>query len=180
MYANYLPTCSKYLDTHLKPYLCKHASISPDCEELRFSSNACLFRHEREAHGLHNHGKNPYMCKVTTCDRHKPGNGFPRHWNRRDHMRRVHGLEPEAEPGQRRQGGPKHRQKMGGTPMKRSRSGKSEPYSKDTRPDVTARHAQLYAPMEHIMPMMPDAYMMDSHPVYYTIPNVDWNDYRGH
>lgn len=79
---------SKYLDSHLRPYRCKFTDA--ECEEARFSSNACLFRHEREAHGLHNHGVNPFVCKFEDCDRARPGNGFPRRWNLRDHMKRVH------------------------------------------------------------------------------------------
>lgn len=58
--------------------------------QLRFSSNACLFRHEREAHGLHGHGDNPHLCLWEGCERSAPGNGFPRRWNLYDHMRRVH------------------------------------------------------------------------------------------
>jgi len=75
---------SKYLDSHLKPYQCKHA----DCRGLQFSSNACLFRHEREAHGMHFYGKNPHRCQYAGCDR--AIEGFPRRWNLHDHMRRVH------------------------------------------------------------------------------------------
>ena len=79
---------SKYLDSHLKPYRCK----VPACmdAQLRFSSNACLFRHEREAHGLHGHGDNPHLCLWEGCERSVPGYGFPRRWNLFDHMRRVH------------------------------------------------------------------------------------------
>ncbi|KAJ5930091.1 hypothetical protein N7466_005584 [Penicillium verhagenii] len=79
---------SKYLDSHLKPYRCK----IPVCMDgqLRFSSNACLFRHEREAHGLHGHGDNPHLCLWEGCERSVPGYGFPRRWNLYDHMRRVH------------------------------------------------------------------------------------------
>lgn len=58
--------------------------------QLRFSSNACLFRHEREAHGLHGHGDNPHLCFWEGCERSIPGYGFPRRWNLYDHMRRVH------------------------------------------------------------------------------------------
>ncbi|KAJ9630398.1 hypothetical protein H2204_008463 [Knufia peltigerae] len=83
---------NKYLDSHLRPYRCRFTD-KPECEDARFSSNACLFRHEREAHGLHNHGFNPFLCKFMDCDRAKQGNGFPRRWNQRDHMRRVHDYE---------------------------------------------------------------------------------------
>ena len=75
---------SKYLDSHLRPYQCKQ----PDCQDIKFSSNACLFRHEREAHGMHAYGKNPHRCHYPQCER--ATEGFPRRWNLNDHMRRVH------------------------------------------------------------------------------------------
>ena len=81
---------SKHLDSHLKPYRCRY----PDCAPLKFSSTACLLRHEREAHGLHGHGDKPYPCHFPDCDRSAPGQGFPRQWNLRDHMRRVHNYSP--------------------------------------------------------------------------------------
>ncbi|KAF7548417.1 hypothetical protein G7046_g8686 [Stylonectria norvegica] len=76
----------KFVDSHLKPYRCK----SDSCEGARFSSTACLLRHEREAHGLHGHGEKPFLCVYDGCERAAPGNGFPRQWNLRDHMKRVH------------------------------------------------------------------------------------------
>ncbi|PGH34539.1 hypothetical protein GX50_02622 [[Emmonsia] crescens] len=76
----------KYLDSHLKPYRCKVSQ----CVDAHFSSNACLFRHEREAHGMHGHGENPHLCHFSICERSVPGNGFPRRWNLHDHMKRVH------------------------------------------------------------------------------------------
>ncbi|KAI1854903.1 hypothetical protein JX265_002542 [Neoarthrinium moseri] len=76
----------KFVDSHLKPYRCKVES----CENARFSSTACLLRHEREAHAMHGHGDKPYLCTYEGCDRAVPGCGFPRNWNLRDHMRRVH------------------------------------------------------------------------------------------
>jgi len=39
---------------------------------------------------MHGHGEKPYLCEYANCERASPGNGFPRHWNLRDHMRRVH------------------------------------------------------------------------------------------
>jgi hypothetical protein len=51
---------------------------------------ACVLRHEREAHGLHGHGEKPYLCSYKDCERSIQGNGFPRHWNLKDHMKRVH------------------------------------------------------------------------------------------
>lgn len=77
----------------MKPYTCRYGATEENCRSLRFSSNACLFRHEREMHGLHNHGINPYLCKFPGCERARRDNGFPRRWNQRDHMKRVHGWE---------------------------------------------------------------------------------------
>ncbi|KAB5558012.1 hypothetical protein GE09DRAFT_1173121 [Coniochaeta sp. 2T2.1] len=76
----------KFVDSHLKPYRCKVES----CENTRFSSTACLLRHEREAHAMHGHGDKPFLCTYEGCERSNPGCGFPRQWNLRDHMRRVH------------------------------------------------------------------------------------------
>lgn len=39
---------------------------------------------------MHGHGDKPYLCTYEGCDRAVPGCGFPRNWNLRDHMRRVH------------------------------------------------------------------------------------------
>lgn len=39
---------------------------------------------------MHGHGDKPYLCTYESCDRSQPGNGFPRQWNLKDHMRRVH------------------------------------------------------------------------------------------
>ncbi|EXJ82608.1 hypothetical protein A1O3_06421 [Capronia epimyces CBS 606.96] len=117
---------NKYLDSHLRPYRCKFAD-RPECEDARFSSNACLFRHEREAHGLHNHGLNPFLCKFPDCDRARDGNGFPRRWNQRDHMKRVHDYVEEDSPRDRTTtpDQPKRRKvpdTLTSTPMKRTGS----------------------------------------------------------
>ncbi|KAK3333925.1 hypothetical protein B0T19DRAFT_140955 [Cercophora scortea] len=76
----------KFVDSHLKPYRCKVEG----CQNARFSSTACLLRHEREAHAMHGHGEKPYLCSYDGCERSLPGRGFPRNWNLRDHQRRVH------------------------------------------------------------------------------------------
>ena len=39
---------------------------------------------------MHGHGDRPYLCQYEGCDRSQPRNGFPRHWNLNDHMKRVH------------------------------------------------------------------------------------------
>lgn len=77
---------SKFVDSHLKPYRCKIAA----CADNKFSSTACLLRHEREAHAMHGHGDKPFLCKYDGCERGVTGNGFPRRWNLYDHMKRVH------------------------------------------------------------------------------------------
>lgn len=84
--ANHVVCASKSVDSHLKPYRCKVVT----CKNSQFSSTACLLRHEREAHAMHGHGDKPYLCTHEGCDRGAAGNGFPRHWNLRDHMKRVH------------------------------------------------------------------------------------------
>ncbi|KAK2629886.1 hypothetical protein QTJ16_000706 [Diplocarpon rosae] len=83
----------KFVDSHLKPYKCKMVP----CKDLQFSSTACLLRHEREAHAMHGHGDKPFACPYEGCERGLPGNGFPRHWNLRDHMKRVHNDPGQAQ-----------------------------------------------------------------------------------
>lgn len=39
---------------------------------------------------MHGHGEKPYLCTYEGCERSVAGHGFPRQWNLRDHMRRVH------------------------------------------------------------------------------------------
>ncbi|KAJ4218026.1 hypothetical protein NW759_008620 [Fusarium solani] len=82
-------TFDKFIDSHLKPYKCR----APGCQSTSFSSTACLFRHEREAHALHGYGDKPFLCPQEGCERATPGNGFPRRWNLVDHMRRRHKLD---------------------------------------------------------------------------------------
>jgi hypothetical protein len=82
---------SKYLDSHIKPFRCKREK----CDDVKFSSTACLLRHERENHGMHGHGDRPHLCYFSDCDRSRMGHGFPRRYNAFDHMKRVHGWKGE-------------------------------------------------------------------------------------
>ncbi|KAH8790905.1 Zn-finger protein [Hyaloscypha sp. PMI_1271] len=75
----------KSVDAHLRLFKC---NVKACKDLLGFSSTACLLRHEREAHAMHGHGDKPFVCPFQNCSR--AGNGFPRRWNLRDHMKRVH------------------------------------------------------------------------------------------
>ncbi|KAJ5886976.1 uncharacterized protein N7473_009650 [Penicillium subrubescens] len=125
----------KYLDSHLKPYRCKHASCVDNM--LRFSSNACLFRHEREAHGMHGHGECPHLCLFEGCERSVPGFGFPRRWNLHDHMKRVHDYvsceRPTSQPGSQ----PSSPETSPGAPPKKKESTSSSSSSNRKRRGVT-------------------------------------------
>jgi hypothetical protein len=39
---------------------------------------------------MHGHGEKPFICTYEGCERGVAGNGFPRHWNLTDHLKRVH------------------------------------------------------------------------------------------
>lgn len=140
---------SKNLDSHLKPYTCKYGDRDENCRSLRFSSNACLFRHEREMHGMHNHGMNPYLCLFQGCERSRDDNGFPRRWNQRDHMKRVHGWEePENDDTADRGFNDSSRRRKGpgastSVPMKRTSSARAHPYLPQGQPRMGAPR---YAP----------------------------------
>ncbi|KAL4931079.1 putative C2H2 finger domain protein [Aspergillus undulatus] len=157
--CNHPPTTQKcayhkYLDSHLKPYRCR----DPSCidAQLHFSSNACLFRHEREAHGLHGHGENPHLCLFEGCDRSMPGFGFPRRWNLFDHMRRVHDYasserpsSPDASPTtvQPKKEATGRKRRVTGVSaaaqvMKRTRSTQSQTNPLKTLQQTTAHHGQ--------------------------------------
>jgi hypothetical protein len=48
---------------------------------------------------MHGHGEKPFLCTFEGCERGVPGNGFPRHWNLCDHMKRVHNRSPSPPQG---------------------------------------------------------------------------------
>lgn len=39
---------------------------------------------------MHGHEEKPFLCSYDGCERGVKGNGFPRHWNLRHHLKRVH------------------------------------------------------------------------------------------
>lgn len=119
---------SKFVDSHLKPYRCK----LDICRELKFSSTACLLRHEREAHGMHGHGTKPYPCTYAGCDRAQPGNGFPRKWNLHDHMHRVHNAAPPPEDDGGKDSGKARKRKTDHNA--RNSSGRKSPKSRKSSP----------------------------------------------
>jgi len=84
--ADHIILNSRQVDSHMKPYSYKDAL----CQNLRFSSSACLLRYEREAHTMYGHGDKPHLYTHEGCERSILRNGFPRHWNLRDYMKRVH------------------------------------------------------------------------------------------
>src|SRR5277367_5839042 len=87
--------CSKFVDSHLKPYRCKVKA----CENAHFSSTACLLRHERDVHAMYGHGEKHFLCTFEGCERGVPGNGLPRYWNLCDHMKRIHNRSPSPPTG---------------------------------------------------------------------------------
>jgi hypothetical protein len=45
---------------------------------------------------MHGVGEWLYLCPAQDCSRGVPGQGFPRHWNLVDHMKRVHNCSPKT------------------------------------------------------------------------------------
>lgn len=70
----------------MKPYHCEVKS----CENKHFSSVSILFRHQREAHGMHGVSKGLHLCPAPGCHRGSPGKGFSRYWNLVNHMKLIH------------------------------------------------------------------------------------------
>jgi hypothetical protein len=134
---------SKYLDSHLRPFVCTHNG----CNSPQFSSNACLFRHQREAHGLHGHGENPHLCHYPGCERAQDRNGFPRKWNLKDHMKRVHGWE-ESDDSLSSGSQPAVSQKPGNTTRKRKGTSPitSVPMKRQSSSQAKARAASISSP----------------------------------
>ncbi len=83
---------SKHIDSHVKSYRCRESF----CVTKRFSSATCKLRHERKIHDKHDHEKKSHLCAFLKCNRSVPENDFSRHWNRSDHMKRVHDYDEAA------------------------------------------------------------------------------------
>ncbi|KAJ9605485.1 hypothetical protein H2200_010142 [Cladophialophora chaetospira] len=153
---------NKYVDSHLRPYRCKFTD-RPECEDLRFSSNACLLRHEREAHGEHTHGMNPYLCKFPDCERAREGMGFPRRWNQRDHMKRVHQYEETDAPSKKSSSSQSQSKRRKATttptsvPMRRS---SSSTMSKAHALVNASQPGPNYGPISRTQYGVPNAYSM--------------------
>lgn len=73
------------MDKHDRPYKC----MEPECEKMPgFTYSGGLLRHQREVHKMHSPAKR-LMCPHPDC-RRSTGNGFTRHENLREHIRRLH------------------------------------------------------------------------------------------
>jgi hypothetical protein len=75
---------------------------------------------------MHGHGDKPYLCTYEGCERGVPGNGFPRHWNLRDHMKRVHN-DPGTQPKSNASGSPP----ASGGPASKSKKRKASEVAND-------------------------------------------------
>ena len=132
-----------------------------ECGSLRFSSNAYIFRHQREAHGLHCYGENPHLCHFPGCERALERNGFPRKWNLKDHMKRVHGWEEsEDSPSSDSPPGPSHKS---GQPVRKR---------KDTPPvaSVLVKRQNSSQTNAHAASI---SYFQQNHPHEYTVASLD-------
>jgi len=141
--------CSKFIDSHLKPFRCKVEA----CSKQEFSSTACLLRHEREAHGMHGHGDRPHLCFYPGCERGIPGNGFPRRYNLFDHMKRVHDHhdEPTSLTGSPVPASePQIQKKAGGRKRKLSGSASTEPTAQRQRTVTSPRQPSQVMPVPQV------------------------------
>ena len=67
-----------------------------DCQETTASTSGNLYRHERNAHGMHG-GRNSYLCPYSNCKKSREGNGFNERNKLKDHIRR-HSQKPYLAP----------------------------------------------------------------------------------
>lgn len=68
--------------------------MEPECNKMPgFTYSGGLLRHQREVHKMHTPPKR-LMCPYPDC-RRSTGNGFARHENLKEHLRRLHrGIDP--------------------------------------------------------------------------------------
>lgn len=82
------------------------------------------------------HGHQAYNCTYKGCERSQEGKGFPRAWNLKDHMRRVHndhGNGPSQ--GQAEEPQPKSRRKSKASSTSSRKSSKSMPVADTSAAD---------------------------------------------
>lgn len=74
------------------------------------------------------HGHQAYNCTYKGCERSQEGKGFPRAWNLKDHMRRVHNDHGNGSvQGQAEEPQPKSRRKSKASSTSSRKSSKSMP-----------------------------------------------------
>ena len=82
------------------------------------------------------HGHQAYNCTYKGCERSQDGKGFPRAWNLKDHMRRVHNDHGNGSiQGQVEEQQPKGRRKSKGSTYSSRKSSKSMPVADTTATD---------------------------------------------
>lgn len=86
------------------------------------------------------HGHQAYNCTYKGCERSQDGKGFPRAWNLKDHMRRVHNDHGSgAIQGQAEEPQPKGRRKSKGSSASSRKSSKSMPVADSHAIDRVSR-----------------------------------------
>ena len=73
------------------------------------------------------HGHQAYNCTYKGCERSQEGKGFPRAWNLKDHMRRVHNDHGNGATQTQAEEQPKGRRKSKGSAATSRKSSKSMP-----------------------------------------------------
>jgi hypothetical protein len=107
---------------------------------------------------MHGHGEKPFLCTADNCERSLPGNGFPRHWNLRDHMKRVHNTVPEPTESEPARGGKKRKTGLAEAGVRKAQKNpqpspkvevKPEPVPQKTQAEIVAEERRRLA--KHIL-----------------------------